>query len=167
MVLLLIPASVRDFCYKLSDASGVRKDGSFLPPGITRAKDGETPMERTIKAAREEAEEVMFTSVRELLKDNGLTARDVDVLVVNCSLFNPTPSLAAMLINHFKMRSDIITYNLGGMGCSAGLLSISLVNELLQVVSGRAQTNTHTHSRTQAHAHTRPYAPLPWVRHPQ
>jgi len=38
-----------------------------------------------------------------------------------------------MLINHFKMRSDIITYNLGGMGCSAGLLSISLVNELLQV----------------------------------
>jgi hypothetical protein len=34
--------------------------------------------------------------------------------VVNCSLFNPTPSLSAMLIHHFKMRSDIDSYNLGG-----------------------------------------------------
>ena len=35
-------------------------------------------------------------------------------VVVNCSLFNPTPSLSAMLIHHFKMRSDIDSYNLGG-----------------------------------------------------
>lgn len=36
--------------------------------------------------------------------------------VVNCSLFNPTPSLSAMIINHFKMRSDIDSFNLGGRG---------------------------------------------------
>ena len=41
------------------------------------------------------------------------------MLVVNCSLFNPTPSLSAMIINKFKMRSNIISYNLSGMGCSS------------------------------------------------
>ena len=44
----------------------------------------------------------------------GLKPRDIDILVVNCSLFNPTPSLSAMIINHFKMRSDILSYNLAG-----------------------------------------------------
>lgn len=57
----------------------------------------------------------------------------VDILVVNCSIFCPTPSLSAMIVNRFKMRPDVITYNLGGMGCSAGLIAISLVRELLQV----------------------------------
>ena len=40
--------------------------------------------------------------------------------MVNCSLFCPTPSLSAMLVNRFKMREDILSFNLGGMGCSAG-----------------------------------------------
>ena len=57
----------------------------------------------------------------------------VDILVVCCSIFNPTPSLSAMLVNHFKMRRSVLTYNLSGMGCSAGLIAISLVRELLQV----------------------------------
>jgi 3-ketoacyl-CoA synthase len=122
---------IRSFNEKIAENCGVRKEDTFLPPGITRAKDG-LPMERTIKAARIEAEEVMFTCVRELLSEKGLKAKEVDMIVVNCSLFNPTPSLAAMLINHFQMRSDVIVYNLGGMGCSAGLISISLVNELMQ-----------------------------------
>lgn len=56
----------------------------------------------------------------------------VDILVVNCSVFCPTPSLSAMVVNKFGMRADVITYNLAGMGCSAGLLSVSLVRELLQ-----------------------------------
>ena len=57
----------------------------------------------------------------------------IDILVVNCSLFNPTPSLSAMIINHFKMRSNIVSYNLAGMGCSAGVIAINLAKELLQV----------------------------------
>jgi predicted naringenin-chalcone synthase len=44
----------------------------------------------------------------------------VDILVTNCSIYCPTPSLASMLINHFKFRSDIQSYHLGGMGCGNG-----------------------------------------------
>ena len=58
----------------------------------------------------------------------------LDILVVNCSVFNPTPSLAAAVINQFRLKPTVITYNLSGMGCSAGLLSIALVQELLQVL---------------------------------
>ena len=57
----------------------------------------------------------------------------IDILIVNCSLFNPTPSLSAMIVNHFKMKSSIVSYNLSGMGCSAGVISLSLARELLQV----------------------------------
>ena len=34
-------------------------------------------------------------------------AMQIGILVVNCSIFGPTPSLSAMIINHFKLRSDI------------------------------------------------------------
>ena len=67
----------------------------------------------------------------------GLCGGQVDILIVNCSLFNPTPSLSAMIVNHFKMASNVVTYNLNGMGCSAGVISISLARELLQVRPAR------------------------------
>lgn len=57
----------------------------------------------------------------------------MDILIVNCSLFNPTPSLSAMIVNHFKFKSNVVSYNLSGMGCSAGVIAISLARELLQV----------------------------------
>ena len=64
----------------------------------------------------------------------GLAAwAQVDILIVNCSLFNPTPSLSAMIVNHFRMKSNVVSYNLSGMGCSAGVIAISLAKELLQV----------------------------------
>ena len=66
-------------------------------------------------------------------EEGGLHAAQVDILIVNCSLFNPTPSLSAMVVNHFGMRPDIKSYNLSGMGCSAGIISIVLARELLQV----------------------------------
>ncbi|KAL0283350.1 UNVERIFIED_CONTAM: 3-ketoacyl-CoA synthase 11, partial [Sesamum radiatum] len=62
--------------------------------------------------------------------------KDIGILIVNCSLFNPTPSLSAMVINHYKLRGNIISYNLGGMGCSAGLISIDLAKDLLQNPQG-------------------------------
>ena len=51
---------------------------------------------------------------------------------MSCSCFNPTPSLAAMVVNHFDMRESTLTYNLGGMGCSSSLVSVDLAKHLLQ-----------------------------------
>ena len=32
-----------------------------------------------------------------------------------CSIYCPTPSMASMVVNHFKMRTDIQAYHLGGV----------------------------------------------------
>jgi 3-ketoacyl-CoA synthase len=37
-----------------------------------------------------------------------------------------------MIVNHYKLRTNIKSYNLGGMGCSAGLISIDLAKDLLK-----------------------------------
>ena len=62
--------------------------------------------------------QVCFSAIKEVLGKTGVHPRQVGAVIVNCSLFNPTPSLSAMIMNHFKMGSNTINYNLGGMGCS-------------------------------------------------
>ena len=80
-----------------------------------------------------EAEAVMFGCLDALFESTGIDPhRDVRILIVNCSLFNPTPSLASMIINHYRMREDVKSFNLGGMGCSAGLIAIDLAKDMLQ-----------------------------------
>ncbi|KAL6346736.1 hypothetical protein AAG906_002852 [Vitis piasezkii] len=49
------------------------------------------------------------------------------------SLFNPTPSLSAMIVNKYKLRGNIRSFNLGGMGCSAGVIAVDLAKDMLQV----------------------------------
>lgn len=48
--------------------------------------------------------------------------------------------MLAQVVNKFKMRSDIQSYHLGGMGCATGVLAINLVNDLLVVRNFRLQT---------------------------
>ena len=57
----------------------------------------------------------------------------VDAVIVNCTSFNPVPSLSAAVINHFRMKSTTLGYSLSGMGCSASIIAIDLAQELLQV----------------------------------
>ena len=38
-----------------------------------------------------------------------------------------------MVVNHYKMRGDIQSYHLGGMGCANGTIAINLVRDLLKV----------------------------------
>ena len=59
---------------------------------------------------------VLFSCLDQLFADcPTVSPCDVDVLIVNCSLFTPTPSLASLIINHYHMRQDIQSYQLGGM----------------------------------------------------
>ena len=53
--------------------------------------------------------------------------------MVSCSCFAPTPSMAAMLVNRFKFKESVLTYNLSGMGCSSSLVCVDLAHHLLKV----------------------------------
>jgi hypothetical protein len=55
-------------------------------------------------------------AVSDLLEKMGMKPTDVDILVTCTSIFCPTPSLASMLVNRFKMRTNVQSYHLGGMG---------------------------------------------------
>ncbi|WOK98511.1 hypothetical protein Cni_G07223 [Canna indica] len=115
------------FQRKMLERCGIG-DLAYIPESLLG-----THIEMSHKKAREEAETVVFGAVDGLFAKTRVAAKDVRILVVNCSLFNPSPSYTAMIVSRYKLREDIITYNLGGMGCSAGLISIDLVRNLLQV----------------------------------
>ncbi|KAF4362171.1 hypothetical protein F8388_010619 [Cannabis sativa] len=92
----------------------------------------------SIRASKAEIEQILFPIVKQLLsktRNNNIkiNPRDIDILVTNCSLFCPTPSISSMVINKFGFRSNIKSFSLSGMGCSAGILAISLAKDLLKV----------------------------------
>uniref|UniRef100_A0A8I6XEN8 3-ketoacyl-CoA synthase n=3 Tax=Hordeum vulgare TaxID=4513 RepID=A0A8I6XEN8_HORVV len=87
----------------------------------------------TVDAARAEFELVAFSAIDDLLAKTGIAPEAIDILIVNCSLFCPTPSLVDMIVNKYKLRSDIRSMHLSGMGCSAGLIAVGLARNLLQV----------------------------------
>ena len=69
---------------------------------------------------------VICKVIEDVLEKTKTKPRDVDILVINCSLFSPTPSLCALAAHRFGMRSDLQSYNLSGMGCSASIIAIDL-----------------------------------------
>ncbi|KAH7657237.1 Very-long-chain 3-oxoacyl-CoA synthase protein [Dioscorea alata] len=116
-----------EFQRKILERSGLGED-TYLPEAVLNV-----PPNPCMAEARKEAEAVMFGAVDELFAKTNVKPKDIGILIINCSLFNPTPSLSAMVVNHYKLRGNIVSFNLGGMGCSAGLLSIALAKDLLQV----------------------------------
>ncbi|KAJ4767714.1 3-ketoacyl-CoA synthase [Rhynchospora pubera] len=119
------------FQSRILQSSGLG-DETYMPqsvfaPGVNCA---------TMKEGRAETSQAMFAALDELFEKCRVRPKDVSVLVVNCSLFNPTPSLSAMIVNHYKMRGNILSYNLGGMGCSAGIISVDLARDMLQANPG-------------------------------
>ena len=88
---------------------------SFYKPGVT------------LRAAREEAELVIFSAVDALFAKAASRRAagqgrddDIDVVIVCCSVCAPDPALSDMIVNRYGMRSDVRSVNLSGMGCGAG-----------------------------------------------
>ncbi|CAL6021295.1 3-ketoacyl-CoA_synthase [Hexamita inflata] len=88
--------------------------------------------QHTLEDARVESKAVIFPTIKELLEKTGIQASQIDVLVTTCALFVPLPSLSAMIVNEFKMKKDIHSFSLGGMGCSASPIGVDIVNSFLQ-----------------------------------
>ncbi|KAI4301754.1 hypothetical protein L6164_035001 [Bauhinia variegata] len=116
-----------DFQTKVLERSGLGNE-TYLP-----IRMHQLPSVRTLNSSLAEVESVFFPLVRKLFSKHRINPRSIDILITNCSLFCPTPSLASTVINEFGFRSNIRSYNLAGMGCSAGLLSIALARDLLKV----------------------------------
>nr|QYJ54451.1 3-ketoacyl-CoA synthase-like protein [Delphinium elatum] len=115
-----------EFQKQILQTSGIG-DETYMPSTIWSPENCSTMKER-----RAEASTVIFGALDELFEKCRVRPKDVGVLVVNCSLFNPTPSLSAMIVNHYKMRGNILSFNLGGMGCSAGIIAVDLARDMLQ-----------------------------------
>lgn len=122
------------FMKRMLERSGTGQATAW-PPGIVQCLHGKGT-DRSIEASRKEAETIIFDIVGSALRKADVQAKDIDVLVINCSLFSPTPSLCAMVISKFGMRPDVRSFNLSGMGCGASLISVGLARDLLQGISG-------------------------------
>ncbi|KAK1418199.1 hypothetical protein QVD17_27342 [Tagetes erecta] len=119
--------SALEFQRKILERSGLGEE-TYLPQALHNI-----PPTPSMATARQEAEDVMFGALENLMKSTKVNPKDIGILVVNCSLFNPTPSLSSMIVNKYKLRGNIKTFNLGGMGCSAGVIAIDLAKDMLQV----------------------------------
>ncbi|CAM0913950.1 unnamed protein product [Alopecurus aequalis] len=87
----------------------------------------------TLETSRNEAELVIFSAIQNLFDKTHIIPQKIDILIVNCSSFNPTPSLPDVIINKYNMHSKIHSVTLSGMGCSSGLIAVELARNLLQV----------------------------------
>ncbi|KAJ7977926.1 3-ketoacyl-CoA synthase [Quillaja saponaria] len=115
------------FLTKVIERSGLGSE-TCLPNGSHLFPEGQT-----LNYTMEEVKMVLFSIVQNLLSKQKINPKSIDILITNCSLICPSPSLSSMIINKFGFRSNIKSYSLSGMGCSAGILSISLARDLLKV----------------------------------
>ncbi|WOH15486.1 hypothetical protein DCAR_0935027 [Daucus carota subsp. sativus] len=116
-----------EFQLKVLERAGLGED-TCLPSALHLL-----PPDPTLEACREEAEMVIFSAMDSLFLKSGLSPKDIDILVVNCSFCLSIPSLSSMVINKYQMKDSVKSFNILGMGCSASLISVSLVRDLLQV----------------------------------
>ncbi|KAK1262349.1 3-ketoacyl-CoA synthase 4 [Acorus gramineus] len=90
------------------------------------------PPKTHLQDSIEEAHSLFFPVMDDLLLKTGVSPREIDVIVINCSGFCASPSLSSIVVNRYAMREDIKSFNLSGMGCSAGAISIDVARALLR-----------------------------------
>ncbi|XP_010533206.1 PREDICTED: 3-ketoacyl-CoA synthase 19-like [Tarenaya hassleriana] len=116
------------FLLKTMISSGIGEE-TYGPRNILEGRE-DNP---NLLDAYTEMDEIMFDTLDNLFAETGISPREIGILVVNVSLFPPAPSLVSRLVNRYKMREDIKSYNLSGMGCGASVISIDLVQRLFKI----------------------------------
>lgn len=115
-----------DFMRNIYLKSGL-SDDTYAPPFIFG--NDNVP---TLQYAIQEAEEGMFSSIDALLSKTLMDPSCIDIVIVTCGGFSPSPSLSSLIVNHYKLKPDVKTYNLSGMGCASGVLSMDFAARVLQ-----------------------------------
>ncbi|XP_047342577.1 3-ketoacyl-CoA synthase 17-like [Impatiens glandulifera] len=86
----------------------------------------------SLSSAVEEARDGVFATVDSVLKKSRVDSDLIDVVIVTSGGFSPSPSLSSEVVRRYDLRSDVKTFNLSGMGCSSGVLSIDLAANILR-----------------------------------
>lgn len=117
------------FLLKTMVSSGIGEE-TYCPKSVIEGRE-ETP---TLVDAFAEMDEVIFATLDDLFakRKSVISPSEIDILVVNVSLFSPAPSLTSRIINRYKMRENVMSFNLSGMGCSASIVAIDLVQHLFK-----------------------------------
>ncbi|KAJ4719793.1 3-ketoacyl-CoA synthase [Melia azedarach] len=115
------------FLLKNIVSSGIGEE-TYGPKNVVEGREDSA----TLADALAEMDDIIFNTLDKLFSRTGVSPSQVDILVVNVSLFSPVPSLTARVINRYNMREDIKAFNLSGMGCSASLVAIDLVQQLFK-----------------------------------
>ncbi|KAJ0987238.1 hypothetical protein J5N97_005594 [Dioscorea zingiberensis] len=123
---LIEEKSVR-FQMRILERSGIGEETGLPPPSHY------LPPKASLEGSRNESEQVIFTCIDELIHKRNFNPKDIDILIVNCNSFSPTPSLTSMIVNKYKLSPSVLTFNLSGMGCSASPISVGLARDLLQL----------------------------------
>ncbi|CAI9091531.1 OLC1v1026587C1 [Oldenlandia corymbosa var. corymbosa] len=108
--------------------SGIGED-TYAPKNVILGREADPLLDDSIM----EMDDLMFDTLDNLFEKSGISPQEIDILVVNVSLLSAVPSLTARVINRYNMRSDVKAFNLSGMGCSASLVAIDLVQQLFKV----------------------------------
>ena len=100
----------------------------------------------TLSDAFFEIDDIFFFTLDRLFERTEFAPSEIDVLVVNVSLFSPVPSLTSRIVNRYKMRNDVKTFNLSGMCCSASLAAIDVVQRLFKTYKNKYAVVVSTES---------------------
>ncbi|XP_037433417.1 3-ketoacyl-CoA synthase 5-like [Triticum dicoccoides] len=114
------------FMSRMLQRSGLG-DQTYLHPSLHHI-----PPHCCLSESRDEAEQIIFATIDDLLAKTGISPDAIDILVTNCSGFTPTPTFTEIMVNKYKLRGDIRNVNMSGMGCSAGVISLDVARSLLQ-----------------------------------
>ncbi|VFQ99381.1 unnamed protein product [Cuscuta campestris] len=102
---------------------------TYIPKNVLEGREASPALEDSV----EELDDIMFQTLDRLFQNSGVSPQEIDVLVVNVSLLASAPSLTSRVVKRYKMREDVKTFNLSGMGCSASVVAIDLVHHLFKV----------------------------------
>uniref|UniRef100_A0ACD6ANH2 Uncharacterized protein n=1 Tax=Avena sativa TaxID=4498 RepID=A0ACD6ANH2_AVESA len=115
------------FLARMVERSGLGEQ-TYLHPSLHYI-----PPRCCLSASRDEAEQLIFTAVDDLFAKTSINPGAIDIVVTNCSGFTPTPSFSDIIVSKYKLRSDIRIVSMSGMGCSAGVISLDVAKNTLQV----------------------------------
>ncbi|KAJ0967064.1 hypothetical protein J5N97_023981 [Dioscorea zingiberensis] len=118
------------FMAKIISSSSLGEE-TYFPPSLHHL-----PPRTSHEDCIQEVHILLFPILQDLFSKTKISPQQVDILILNCSGFCSTPSLTSIIVNRFAMRDNVRTFNLSGMGCGAGVISIDVARTLLSLNRG-------------------------------